>query len=288
MNIETKKEIQLLTKNYVAQFDSQAKAVAMLKHISEATLINVLKDRWDSISNDMWRMLGKQVGWTHSANWQIVETLDFQTLIHFFADAKDYSNVYALCGNAGSGKSAIADWYADKKSNVYHITCAEYYNRKMFLSKLLEKMGKENTGYNVAELMDLIVETLMKQDHPVIILDEADKLNDQVLYFFITLYNMLKDRCGIVLMATDFLAKRINRGVKMNKKGYNEIFSRVGRRFIPLHGVSHEEVKRICEANGLTNAVDINEVWNDCDKDLRRVERAVHKITLRNNKQKPS
>lgn len=281
MNINIKTQIQTKAKNFVGEFESQAKAVAMLRNISEATLINVLKGKWESISDDMWRSLGKQVGYSNSASWNLAETLDFNTLLLFFSDAKDYSNVYGITGPAGSGKSTIAEYYARVKPNVYHITCADYFNRKMFLNKLLQAMGKENTGYNVAEMMDLVVETLMKQDTPLIILDEADKLNDQVLYFFITLYNMLKGRCGMVLMATDFLSKRIIRGVKKNMKGYNEIYSRIGRRFIQLHGVSKAEVLKICEANGIDNAADQNEIYNSCEGDLRRVERSVHKVNVK-------
>lgn len=281
MNNNIKTQIQTKAKNFVSEFESQAKAVAMLRNISEATLINVLKGKWDSISDDMWRSLGKQVGYSNSASWNLAETKDFSTLQLFFSDAKDFSNVYGITGPAGSGKSTIAEYYARVKPNVYHITCADYFNRKMFLNKLLQAMGKENLGYNVAEMMDLVVETLMKQDTPLIILDEADKLNDQVLYFFITLYNMLKGRCGMVLMATDFLSKRITRGVKKNMKGYNEIYSRIGRRFISLHGVSKAEVLKICEANGIDSIVDQNEIYNSCEGDLRRVERSVHKVNVK-------
>ena len=254
-----KREIQFLTQQYVEQFPSQAKAVATLKNVSEATLIQIKKGNWDSISDDMWRNVAKQVGYDSKGAWRMIETLDFNTIITYLDDAK-------------------------QKQNVYHLPCAEYYNRKMFLSKLLECMGKENQGYNVSEMMDLIVETLLKQDRPLIVLDEADKLNDQVLYFFITLYNYLKGKCGIVLMATDFLSKRIMRGYRMNKKGYAEILSRVGRKFIQLHGVNNEEVKLICEANDLSNPQDIAEVWNDCELDLRRVERMVHKKKIKNSK----
>ncbi len=277
MNEVTKKQIAAAAAGYVARYESQAKAIATLVNISEATVINVLKGRWDTISDEMWRNLGKQVG--AGENWSLVETLDFRTLILYYADAKDYSNVFAITGPAGSGKTESARWFARNKQNVYHIQCMEFWNRKMFLTKILQAMGKENTGFNIGEMMDYIVEQLMKQDRPLLILDEADKLNDQVLYFFISLYNMLRGKCGIVLMATEFLRKRIMRGVAKNTKGYNEIFSRVGRRFITLNGVSKAELKKICEANGIDGETDQAEVVNSVEEgDLRRVERVVHKL----------
>lgn len=118
----------------------------------------------------------------------------------------------------------------------------------------------------------LLLKTL---DSPIIILDEADKLADNVLLFFITLYNELENHCGIVLMATHFLEKRIKRGVAMEKKGYREIYSRVGLRFIELEATSYSDVEKICNANGIEDPALIRAISKDCDGDVRRVRRLI-------------
>ena len=281
MTDHEKKEIQMLLKLYVEQYPSQAKAINSLRKVSEATIINIRKGMWENISDDMWRNVGKQIGFSKKGRWSFVETVDAKTLIHYFEDAKEYSNVFSITAQSGSGKTYVSEWYEGKKQNVYHISCAEYFNRKVFLTKILERMGKENTGYNVAEMMDLIVDTLMRQENPLIILDEVDKLTDQVLYFFITLYNHLHGKCGLVLLATDFFAKRVIRGRRINKKGYSEIFSRIGRRFISLRGTDKDEVAEICKANGLKDPAAINTIYNEYEGDLRRLERGVHKNRVR-------
>jgi Cdc6-like AAA superfamily ATPase len=280
MTQQQKTEIVRLLEIYIGQFSSQAAAAASLnKWTSEATIIQMRKNNWDKISDEMWRTVGKHVGWNASTGWTLVETLNFQTLLTLFGDAKDFSNVFAITGEAGTGKSATASWFARHRENVYHISCAEFWNRKMFLSEILRKMGKENTGFNVAEMMEAIVSGLLKQDRPLLILDEADKLSDQVLYFFITLYNMLQGHCGMVLMATDFLQKRIMKGVRNNKKGYNEIISRVGRKFIKLQpAFTKTEIELICKANEVEQPAEIAEIFNGCENDLRRVERLIFKI----------
>jgi Cdc6-like AAA superfamily ATPase len=284
MTDHQKKEIQTLLKIYVEQYPSQAKASASLRNVSEATIINIRKGAWENISDDMWRNVGKQVGFSKKGSWSFTETVDAKTLIHYFEDAKEFSNVFAITAPSGSGKTFVSQWYEGKKHNVYVVSCAEYFNRKVFLSKLLEKMGKENTGYNVAEMMDLVVDTLMKQENPLIIMDEVDKLPDPVLYFFITLYNHLHGKCGIVMLATDYLNKRIMRGRRINKKGYSEIFSRIGRRFISLRGTNEEEVAEICKANGLKDPAVIRSIYNEYEGDLRRLERGVHKSRVRSLK----
>jgi len=284
MTDHQKKEIQMLLKTFVEQYPSQAKAVNALRNVSEATIINIRKGEWESISDDMWRNVGKQVGYNHKGRWQMVDTVDFKTLVKYFNDAKEFGNVFAITAPSGSGKSFAAEWYEGKKENVYVISCAEYFNRKVFLEQILMKMGKGHSGLNVPEMMELIVDTLMKKENPLIIMDEFDKVPDAVLYFFITFYNRLEGNAGMVMMATEFLSKRIMRGRKMNKKGYAEIFSRIGRRFISLRGTSPEEVTEICKANGVSEREAIHYIYNECEGDLRRVKRGVHKSKLKQAK----
>lgn len=290
METHQKNQIKELTQLFIntqkQNGKSQAEAIALLKETSEATIINILKDKWDNISDKMWRNIGKQVGWTNTGAWQLVETKNSRILTTFFDDAKEYHNVLAIVGNTGSSKTFIADYYAKHRPNTYHIECDDYWNRKMFLAKILEKMGKRDTGYNMGEMMEHIVDMLRKQDTPLLIIDEADKLNDQVLYFFITLYNRLKSKCGIVLLSTDYLEKRIVRGIRLKKKGFAEIYSRIGKDFIALKDLSHEDLEKIIRANGIDDQLTVTEIINKMDGDLRLLERQVHKYKRLKERQK--
>lgn len=277
MTTENRQQIQELLNIYCDNFSSQAKAANSLKAVSEATLINIRKGNWDSITDEMFRKVGKQVGFSNKDIWKIVPTTNYKTLTALFDDAKEYGNNYGIVAGPGCSKTISAEEFSRTHKNVYHLECSEYWNRKEFLSRLLQRMGKEHTG-SVSNMMDLIVETLLRQEEPLIIIDEADKLNDNVLYFFITLCNMLKNKCAIVIMATDYLAKRINNGCRLNKKGYNEIFSRIGRRFIHLKQSTEAEVFEICKANGVNQRLDQTKIFNEFEGDLRRVERAIHKV----------
>ena len=120
---------------------------------------------------------------------------------------------------AARGKSLTAAHYGAENPNVYVLACSEYWNRKTFLRELLRVMGKNPAGDTVGDMVDDVVMALKRRENPLIILDEADKLSDQVMFFFITFYNKLEDYCGIVLMATDYLEKKVRRGLRLNKKG---------------------------------------------------------------------
>lgn len=280
MDHSMKNQIAELLNRHVGKFSSQKKAVSSLRNVSESTVIQIRKGNWEGISEDMWRAVGKQVGFSNKGQWKFVPIGTTSSMTRLFDDAKKYGNVHAVTAAPGSGKTATARWYEEQNENTVHIECSEFMKKRDFLQSILTKLGKENAGVNVAEMMDSLIEILMKLEEPLIILDEVDKLTDSVLFFFITLYNQLHGKCGIVMLSTDYMSKRVLKGLKMNKRGYGEIFSRIGRRFIGLPEVKQAEVANICRYNGVEAEADITLIYNECEGDIRRVERSIHRIKI--------
>ena len=270
-----KQQIANALRTYCDRYASQNKAANSLKNVSAATISQMLNGNWDLIKDEMWRNVAAQIGYKDD-KWEAVETGNYTRMITLLSDVKEHSLVMGICGDAGSGKTFACKQYAASTKGVYLLCCNEYWNRKLFLTTLLTALGRDYTGFTVGEMMEEAVHSLKSQDCPLIILDEADKLSDQVLYFFITLYNQLEDECGIVLCATSHLEKRILRGIKLNKKGYNEIWSRLGRKCVQLKGVSAADVAVICSVNGITDNKAVEAVIADCESDLRRVKRRIH------------
>lgn len=279
---QNKKSISSLLAEYVGTFDSQKAAATSLNDCSEATLIQMLNGNWKNIADAMWFNVGKQVGFTGKEK-PLVETLTFLTLCLYFDIAKDNGSTIAVIGNAGCGKSYTGKFYAKahRKNNVYYLECAEYWSKKDFLKLLLQKIGRNETGLNVAEMMQLIVKELRRKNAPLIILDEVDKLSDAVLKFFITLYNELNGMCGFVWTSTNNIQKRVTKGINSNKNGYQELKSRVGQNFIELPIASPDEVRELCKVHGITSDVQVATVVNEFTGDLRRVERHVLKNTMK-------
>lgn len=274
---DEKLEIRDRLVSYCEQKGSQNKGANSLNGVSAATVSKIINGDWALINEVMWRSIAAQIG-IKQKSWNIVETRDFKTLAGLFADAQENAMVMAICGEAGSGKTLAIRHYAESNPNVFVLSCNEYWNRKLFLQELLKEMGRNPNGDTVGEMMGTIVSNLKKMQDPIIIMDEADKLSDQVMYFFITLYNQLEDHCAIVMVATDYLEKKIRKGLRLNKKGYKEIYSRIGRKFIMLKGVGIGDITEVCMANGITAKSDIKSVIEDCDNDLRRVKRRCHAI----------
>lgn len=281
MTKQRKQQIALGLKKFCDVKGGQNKASNILNGVSSALISQVLNHNWDKISDEMWRNVEAQIG--HPDNkWQIIETTDYRMFTSIMADAQENSQVYAVVNPAGSGKSVAMRNYELGNQNAYMMQCNEFWNRKSFLMELLRVMGRDNSGMNVNEMMVEIVNRLKKQEKPILLLDEFDKVSDQVLYFFITIYNQLEDHCAIVICSTDHLEKRMRKGLRLNRKGYNEIYSRIGRKFIELNGLTQQDVMQVCHVNGISDKAQMKEVWKDCEGDLRRVKRKVHALKLEN------
>ena len=271
-----KKQISEQLRAYCEQKGSQNKAAASLNGVSSATVSKVLAGNWDTIADDMWRSIAGQIGAGKTAEgWQLVPTRAYKAMTFTLESSQRDALVVGVIGEAGSGKTEAIKTYTAGGRNVYHLVCSEYWNRRTFMAKVLQTMGVTYSGSTVADMMDTIVDTLKRKESPLIVLDEADKLSDQVLYFFISLYNQLEGHCGIIMTATRYLKARIEKGVRLNRKGYAEIYSRIGRKFVELPLLNSEDVAAVCVANGITDAKAINSIVDEADGDLRRVKRSV-------------
>jgi Cdc6-like AAA superfamily ATPase len=259
---------------FIIQKGSQNQVAAGMPGVSAATLSQMRNHKWELIADEMWRKVASYVG-SSVKGWNYAETRNSKDLLQFFTESQQHALVLAITGKAGSGKSESAKKYESENKNAFVLSCNEYWDKRWFLRELLGKMGKEHAGLTLPEMMHKAVLLLKSLDTPIIVLDEADKLADNVLLFFITLYNELENHCGIVLMATHFLEKRIRRGVATEKKGYREIYSRVGLRFIELEGTSYIDVEKICKANGIEDTAIIRAISKDSDGDVRRVRRLI-------------
>ncbi|WP_264521171.1 ATP-binding protein [Flavobacterium sp. N1994] len=253
---------------------SQNKLAAEMPGVSPATLSQMRNHNWDNIAEEMWRKVGAYTG-AGSSDWNFATTRNSNDLLKFFTEGQQHSLVMAITGKSGSGKSEATKKYESENKNVFFLSCNEYWDKRWFLRELLSKMGKDHAGLTLPEMMYKTVQLLKSIENPLIIMDEVDKLADNVLLFFITLYNELENHCGIILMATHFLEKRIRRGVAAEKKGYREIYSRVGLRFIELEETSYLDIENVCKANGIDETATIRAIAKDSDGDLRRVRRLI-------------
>lgn len=266
---------------YVAKYPSQNKAVGSLKNTSVGTVSNIMNGKYENISDEMFRNIASQVGSrTKETGWQIVETSAYQEIRYALDDAQHWRNVTWVVGEAGCGKTTTARLYTEEHKEVFYILCSEDMKKGDFVREIAQKVGIKTDGHNIREIWSLILDDVIQMDAPLLIFDEADKLTEPVFHYFISMYNKLEDKSGIVFMSTDYIKKRISLGLRHQKPGYKEFFSRMGRKYFELEETTVNDVYSICIANGVQDKKKIEEVIRDaesCDFDLRRVKKAIHR-----------
>lgn len=270
-----KRDIQNALADYCARYGGQSKAAKILDGVSSGTISQMVNNNWENISDEMWRKVASQIG-LEADKWNAVETQNYARLMQILGDVQENQLWMAITGSAGSGKTFACKQYSRDHQEVFYVSCDPDWTKREFFSVMLRKIGKEPSGLTLIQMKQKLVLQMRCLESPIIILDEADKLSDVVLNSFITLYNDIQYDCGVVMIATEFLFKRFDTGVRFNKKGFNELWSRIGRKCVPLKGVSQQDIVEVCRANGVDDPKEIDRIINECEGDLRRVQRKVH------------
>ena len=277
---EQKNEIRDLLQAYVDRFPSQNRAANSLVGVSSGTMSTILNGRYETISDEMFIKIRAQISPNKAEDWTLCETMLYKELNTLLADAQQYQNVAWAVSPAGSGKSTTASDYASKHENAFVISCSEDMKRGDFIRELARVIGVNVADMSLRTALERVTKYLLTLDNPLLIFDEGDKLPDVVFYYFITIYNRLEGHCGIIFISTNYIKRRIEVGLSYNKKGYDEIHSRICRKFIELTPANGYEVAAVARANGIDDDKTIKAVVKDaatCNFDMRRVRREVHK-----------
>ena len=268
---------------------SRNRASESLQGVSAAVVSQILNTKYESISDDMFSRIAAQIGFSFE-HWTICESENFRLATYVLADAQMYKNVTWMVGDAGCGKTTAAIEFRRTHRNVFYILCSEDMKRSDFVREIAKQVGAPtDSTSNLRDMLDYALGMIGFLQNPLLIFDEGDKLTDCVLNYFISIYNRLEGRAGIVFMSTDYIKRRVDNGLRYNKKGYKEINSRIGRKFFDLNATSRNDVYAICQANGLTGEAEIRRVLKDAetsDNDLRRVKRVIHAQKRRAEQQK--
>ena len=278
INKTERENARLWLREYVARIGSQNKAAKALG-VSAATLSNIENEKWDLLNTDMIRKIAAAVRPTSGAGWQVVQTHALKEIFYVMNDARLYCNVHWVVGESGCGKTTAATHYAQTNPNVFYILCSEDMRKSDFVRGVASSMGLSHDGLNVRETLALVTRTMVTLENPLLIIDEGDKPLDNVFHYYINLYNLLEDKCGFVFLSTPYIKRRISSGLRIGKKGYKEIDSRIGRKFAELDHTTARDVEMVCRGNGVTNPKEIDKVVRETQDyffDFRAVKKKVH------------
>lgn len=276
--IQDKDAIRDALSAYCDNYPTRNRASESLNGVSAATVSQILNSKYANISDDMFTKIAAQIGFSFE-KWQLHESTAFKEITYAFSDAQLYKNVTWVVGDAGCGKTTAAIDYRKNHRNVFYILCSEDMRKSDFVREIAKQVGAPTDGTNLRDTLEYAISMIAFLNNPLIIFDEGDKLTDSVFNYFISIYNRLEGHSGIVFLSTDYIKRRMENGLRYNKKGYKEINSRIGRRFFDVRATTQNDIYAICQANGLTSEMEIKKVLKDAEaseNDLRRVKKVVH------------
>lgn len=264
---------------YRSNYPTLNRAAESLQGVSSATVSQLCNGKYELISDEMFIRIASQIGFAFDS-WNLYEGKTFCEITFALSDAQAYKNVTWIVGDAGCGKTTAAIEYRRTHRNVFYILCSEDMRRSDFVREIAKQVGAPTDTTNLRDMLENAISMISFLGNPLLVFDEGDKLTDSVFNYFISIYNRLEGHSGIVFLSTDYIKRRMEAGLRYNKKGYKEINSRIGRRFFDVSPTEQNDIYAICQANNLTDRADIEEVLKDArrsDNDLRRVKRCIHR-----------
>lgn len=279
LTTEMKEQVRSALIAYRSNYPTLNRAAESLQGVSSATVSQLCNGKYELISDEMFIRIATQIGFAFDS-WNLHEGKTFKEITFTLSDAQAYKNVTWIVGDAGCGKTTAAIEYRRTHRNVFYILCSEDMRRSDFVREIAKQVGAPTDTTNLRDMLENAISMISFLGNPLLVFDEGDKLTDSVFNYFISIYNRLEGHSGIVFLSTDYIKRRMEAGLRYNKKGYKEINSRIGRRFFDVSPTEQNDIYAICQANNLTDRADIEEVLKDArrsDNDLRRVKRCIHR-----------
>jgi hypothetical protein len=279
------------------------KKVAVKCEVSPATISQMVNGNHELIKPEMWLKVGFALGYDQT-EWQVAETMGYKKVANICNDAKNEAFFMILSSPAGMGKTEPLKTYHElnAENDVFYIKCREWAKRE-FLVELCRSLGIDSSKYYVhVDKLGAKVSEFFNQRKgrkPLLIVDDAGKLKDSAIRWFIHLFDENEDEMGCLIAGTEYLEKRIRDGVRLKKLGFDEIESRFGRTYLGLIGTTQRDAQLICSANGIHGTALQNQLYEECKpikkvvktkdgnqpieviEDLRRLKRVIKREKLK-------
>ncbi len=182
---------------------------------------------------------------------QVFETNDFSSVVTLCNRARRDNLMVGITADTGMGKTTALETYS-KRKNVYYVVYDKTMKPKNFFIALLKQMGFDFEG-TIHQMVNRIADELNAQSNPLIIVDEAGKINHTMILYLHVLRDKTIKNCGIVLAGMPYFKSNLIKFSNKEKEGYAEFFRRVNI-WHTLTGLTKKETLLILDANGITDA----------------------------------
>ncbi|MDE5703608.1 MAG: AAA family ATPase [Bacteroidales bacterium] len=178
----------------------------------------------------------------------LIETGDFRMIQAMCAQTARCHFMVGLIGDTGTGKTTALKAYA-RRENVFMVSASKTLTAKQLVFDIAAEMGLARTG-TVADAMRKICKRLNSIANPLLIVDEAGKLNARQLMYLQELRDATEHNAALLLSGMPYFREKLNEGAQKHREGYAEFYRRV-QLWGGTNGLSRDEIRLVIEAEGM-------------------------------------
>lgn len=274
MTVELKKQIREALVNftsansetYVMSQNEVAKKLGINAAYVSAIVNGEDKVGKSVISEMYWSKIAGLVGVQVAKNyWEIIQTPQMVGILAALEEARDYGRTITIVGETGSGKSYVVDLFMKKNPvATYKVTISNLDNIGDIINKLAEAMNMklDNTSRSskLKEITMALLWMKYKGQKPLVIFDEAEYMNHVALCAIKSMYDLLNEICGIVMIGTEQILKNYDKLRNKNKVGIPQLYRRIkfGIRTLPAIDKKYVEFLKEIEDKDLKSWLKVN------------------------------
>ncbi len=178
-----------------------------------------------------WLNLGRELNVSpDERKWNTARTDVFTIIEQDILFCQQYSKARICVDDCGIGKTYTARYLSRKLKNCFYIDASQYKTKQLFVRQLAKIIGLEHTG-RYSDVYNTIIYYLRMIPKPIVVVDEAGKLDTAAFQELQSLWNGTEGGTGWYMIGANGFRRKIMKGLERDKEGYAEIFSRYSESF---------------------------------------------------------
>ncbi len=216
--------------------------------INSAYLSKIENEKFDEITDEVLTKIRSAIRLRSVS--EVYQTADLVSVFNQCETTRKNRLMTGLLADTGMGKTTSLRAYS-MRENVYMVTVDKTMNAKRLFLAILKTMGIPFDG-NIHDVMLRIAEELNRIESPLLIIDEAGKLNHVMMLYLHDLREYTRANCGILLAGMPYFRKNLQKFSDKQKEGCAEFMRRINL-WHELKGLSRKETEVICRDNGIAD-----------------------------------
>ena len=243
-------ELKALINDYCKKKKISKNELSVQIGVNSAYLSKIENEKFDEITDEVLTKIRSSIQLRMSQS-IVYETSDYMSVRNQCEITRNRRFMSAMVADTGMGKTTSLREYS-LRENVFYISVNKSMNAKRLFLAILREMQISFDG-NIHDVILRISEELNRIENPLLIIDEAGKLNHSMILYLHDLREFTRTNCGILLSGMPYFKMNLEKMSDRQKEGYAEFYRRINI-WHELKGLSRKEIDFICEDQSIPKA----------------------------------